>query len=352
MKDIQRFLAVALGASALISAVTTVRATNGNPINSGSAQKYTVSVIGDVPYGDRKIAAFPQFIDFINADPKVDIVVHLGDIKSGSTWCSDEYFQFISEQFDRLKDPLVFTPGDNEWTDCHRLNNNQYLPVERLAKLREVFFPVPGETIGGRHKRVLTQGGDPAFSDFVENVIWMESKVIFATLNVPGSNNDGVETNPWRAPWDSAFYKLLQAEEQESRNAANMDWLHKTFEMAAANGAMGVVLMLQADMWDGTTAELNAYPPLVAAIGHEALAFGGPVLLLVGDSHTYTVDNPYDPASPLHAIHPGTPDVPNITRVIVQGSTTAPNEFEYLRLTIDPRSPDLFSWDRVPFEIP
>jgi hypothetical protein len=37
---------------------------------------------------------------------------------------------------------------------------------------------------------------------------------------------------------------------------------------------------------------------------------------------------------------------------IVQGSTTAPNEFEYLRLTIDPRWPQLFSWDRVPLEIP
>ena len=131
-----------------------------------------------------------------------------------------------------------------------------------------------------------------------------------------------------------------------------MDWLHRTFETAEANGAMGVVLMLQADMWDGTTAALNAYPLLVAAIGYEALAFAKPVLLLVGDSHVYTVDNPYDPSSPLHAIHPGTPNVPNITRVIVQGSTTAPNEFEYLRLTIDPRSPALFSWDRVPLEIP
>src|SRR2546430_4026129 len=49
------------------------------PINKNSAESYTLSVVGDVPYGDKKVAAFPSFIDFINADPKVDIVVHVGD---------------------------------------------------------------------------------------------------------------------------------------------------------------------------------------------------------------------------------------------------------------------------------
>src|SRR5580765_5318654 len=100
MKDIKHILTMALGATALMSAAATAYATNGNTINTGSAEKYTVSVIGDVPYGDKKIAAFPHFIGVINADPKVDIVVHVGDVKSGSSWCADEYFQFIREEFD------------------------------------------------------------------------------------------------------------------------------------------------------------------------------------------------------------------------------------------------------------
>src|SRR5262245_13131720 len=62
-------------------------ATNGNPINTGSQEKYTLAIIGDMPYGEVKTAAFPQFIDFMNEDPKVDLVAHLGDIKSGSTRC-------------------------------------------------------------------------------------------------------------------------------------------------------------------------------------------------------------------------------------------------------------------------
>ena len=47
-------------------------------------------------------------------------------------------------------------------------------------------------------------------------------------------------------------------------------------------------------MWDGTHAELDAFDPIVDAIGNEAIAFDKPVLMLVGDSHDFVVDNPYD----------------------------------------------------------
>jgi hypothetical protein len=44
-------------------------------------------------------------------------------------------------QFNALPHPLIYTPGDNEWTDCHEGRNVAGLdPLERLAKLRTVFF--------------------------------------------------------------------------------------------------------------------------------------------------------------------------------------------------------------------
>ena len=89
-------------------------------------------------------------MDRINADRDVRLVAHLGDIKSGSTECSDAYFAQIRGQFDRFVDPLVYTPGDNEWTDCHRVNNGAYDPLERLAAIRDVFFDDPGRTLGER----------------------------------------------------------------------------------------------------------------------------------------------------------------------------------------------------------
>ena len=60
----------------------------------------SIAVIGDIPYGDAQIAAFPARIDELNADPDVRLVVHLGDIKNGgSSLCTDEYFAWVRAQF-------------------------------------------------------------------------------------------------------------------------------------------------------------------------------------------------------------------------------------------------------------
>src|SRR5262245_30298564 len=130
--------------------------TTGTPLNTGSQNAYTLAVIGDTPYGAAKMAEFPALQSLMNDDPKVDIVVHLGDIKSGSNSpCTDAYFAQVRALFDGFKDPFVYTPGDNEWVDCHQAskNNGLYTPTERLEAVRSVFFPVAGQTLGGRKKQ-------------------------------------------------------------------------------------------------------------------------------------------------------------------------------------------------------
>ena len=106
--------------------------------------------------------------------------------------------------------------------------------------------------------------------------------------------------------------------------------------------------MFQADMWDPAEPTLTGFDALVQQIGALAEQFGKPVLLLEGDSHMFKVDNPYSSASPLHALHPSTPEVSNITRIVVEGSDAG--RTEYLRLTVDPRKKSyaLFSWERIP----
>ena len=81
---------------------------------------HSFAVIGDVPYGPAQVEAFPSWVDRINAEPGLDLAFHVGDIKNGSSVCSDDYFAFIREQLDRFVMPLLYTPGHNEWTDCHR----------------------------------------------------------------------------------------------------------------------------------------------------------------------------------------------------------------------------------------
>ena len=318
----------------------------GNPINTGSKNPYTLAVIGDTPYGPDKKAEFPSLVALINGDPKVDVVVHLGDIKAGTfSPCTDAYFDSIFHLFAGFKNPLVYTPGDNEWTDCHvaSKNNGLFTPTERLQAVRALFFPVPGQTLGGRKKQVLTQADDPANSQYVENTMWMESQVVFSALNITGSNNDLAS---WGTPLppDAGNFPS-QATEVLTRAKANRDWLNATFATATAQNASGVALLLQADMWDPTAA-LSGFDDLVKQIGNLAAAFGKPVLLLEGDSHAFRVDFPFTPGSPLFAMHPSTPAAPNVTRLVVEGSA---GRTEYVRLTVDPQHADqLFSWERVP----
>jgi hypothetical protein len=63
-------------------------AQNGNPVNSGSANETTLAVFGDWPYGTNLLDSAPLLIDSINADPKVRLVMHVGDIHSGSMPCT------------------------------------------------------------------------------------------------------------------------------------------------------------------------------------------------------------------------------------------------------------------------
>ena len=306
----------------------------------------TYAVIGDFPYGPEKRAEMPALIDMINSDPAVERVIHLGDIKAGSSSdCSDAYFADIRAQFDTFDDPLVYTPGDNEWTDCHvaSKNNGLYTPTERLVAVRNVFFPVVGRTLGVRSAQVTSQAEvDAANAQSVENVMWTRADVVFATINVQGSNDDKAS---WGTPLPANASDFpSQTEERATRSQANAAWVARAFDRAKS--AKAVVIMLQADMWD-VTAALDGFDGLVSQIGMLAAHFGKPVLLLEGDSHVFRVDQPFTPSSPLFGLHPNTPVAPNVTRLVVNGSSS---RTEYVRLTINPSAQDVFTWVEVPLQ--
>ena len=158
----------------------------------------------------------------------------------------------------------------------------------------------------------------------VENVRWAEARVGFATLHVVGSNNG-------LAPWTGLGLTAPTPEqiaEVDVRVAAALAWIDATFDAAEDAGLLGVLLAMQADTWDPVPS--SAQQAIVDRIASRTAAYDGRVLLLQGDSHQYTVDNPLGLA--------------NFIRVVVHGETLP---FEYLRLTVNPRNPVLFSWDRV-----
>ena len=306
-------------------AVASLVALAGPPAVAGAAPErrpakpVTIAVFGDVPYGEEQEARFGELVDAINHDPAVTLAAHLGDIKSGSTTCTDERFAAVAAHFADFKDPLVYTPGDNEWTDCHRVNNGSFNPLERLAAIRALFFSQPGATLGRHPVRVHFQ------PSLVENVRWVDAQVAFATLHVIGSNNG-------LAPWSGIGLTAPtpeQAAEVDARIQAAVEWVDTTFDRAEADDLDGVVLAMQADTF--APAPGTAQQAVIDRIAARTAAFDGEVLLLQGDTHTYLVDDPLA--------------LDNFTRIVVHGETLP---FEYLRLRVDPRRDQLFTWERVP----
>jgi hypothetical protein len=308
---------------------------NGTEIDR-SANAITVAVLADTPYGAAQRPLFGAMIDDVNADAKVRRVVHLGDLKSGSTPCSNDYLQPVLDQLARLEDPLVYTPGDNEWTDCHRPAAGGFDPLERLAHIRSSLFPVPGQTLGGRSKSVITQAETPHFAEYVENVLWFESRVAFATVHVVGSNNG---YDAWTN--ETPAQTVARIAEADSRTAAAIAWINATFDLAARENAAGVALLMQADMWDAFSVAnnlpLTGFDKIVATIGARSVAFGKPVLILQGDSHSYLSDRPFIGAGEVHGY---TTRAPNVVRIVAPGATVT----QWLRLTVDPRDPAVFAW--------
>jgi len=325
----------------------------------------TIAVFGDWPYSQNLLDRADLLINSVNGDRDVSLVMHVGDIHSGSMPCTSAgilpplassnpgWNQAVFHAFQQFRAPVVYTPGDNEWADCHKSKQfSSGAPLKELASVRSLFFAQPGRTLGAEPMTVASQGlladaAHPADAQFIENVMWERSKVVFTTFNIPGGSNDDA------SPWTGSFADpVAQAQEMVDREAANLRWLDTTFARAHEVRARAVVIAVQADMWDPEAlavggAGLSNYTPFVRKLADLSLRFQRPVLLLNGDTHLFLVDQPLAvPNSATGVIH-GTPAVPNLTRIVVQGSTNAPAE--WLRLRIDPRDPKVFTWSNVPY---
>ena len=111
---------------AVLPAPQPVDSNRGDHGGHSSNAPFTYAVYGDAPYGTSptdtsETDATPAFIAAVNADPLVSGVVHVGDIHSGSQYCTQPYDAQIYQLWTAFADPMVFTPGDNEWTDCHKV---------------------------------------------------------------------------------------------------------------------------------------------------------------------------------------------------------------------------------------
>jgi hypothetical protein len=288
------------------------------------AQPVTFGLFGDVPYSNYEREQLPHMLEAMGRE-NLAFVVHDGDIKNGSSVCSDEVFKDILGVFNASPVPLVYVPGDNEWTDCHRRNNGAYDPVERLNKLRTMFFT--GESSLGRNTiRLERQSRDPFFTVYRENVRWRAGGALFVGLNLPGSNNNYHGSTRGQGPV-SEFIERAQA---------NRAWLAQGFALARAEKLAGILIVIQADPeFDAVNAghPKAGYADFIAQLREETLAFDGQVVLVHGDSHLQQINQPLLTADASALIK-------NFTRVETHG-------YPFMGWTlgrVDPADPKVFSF--------
>ena len=255
-----------------------------------AAAEFTFVALGDMPYGPREQAypAFRALIAEINRRAPV-FTIHLGDTKSGVDPCSDRLLLEQRDFMDSFASALVYTPGDNEWTDCHRLLAGAYDPLDRLRFIRTHYFPT-ARSLGGQPIRLERQADVmPGFESFVENSRFNWGSVWFVTAHVVGSNNnfDAVEGSE-------------ATEEFLARDEADRVWLADSFDKAAATNAKAMVVAIHADMFgDGFDPQQETFDPYSGfkrfgeTLVRKAKFFRKPVLLLFGDSHVFRVFRPF-----------------------------------------------------------
>ncbi len=133
----------------------------------------------------------------------------------------------IAGLWSHFADPMVYTPGDNEWTDCHKAAEGggtcnavtgqvDFLkdPDGNLGRLRRrqpgrrtsrwsarSSSPTPAQTLGQRHaarrcrRRHVRPGAPGGRAVRGERACWQQKGFVFVTLNIPGGSNN--DADPW-----------------------------------------------------------------------------------------------------------------------------------------------------------
>jgi hypothetical protein len=305
----------------------------GQALGQTASSAFSFVAIGDLPYGEREVV-YPKYqslIEAINA-AKPDFTIHVGDFKSGTSVCSDDEFHHQFEFMSRFETALIYTPGDNEWTDCHRKNNGPFEPLERLKLIREMFFAEP-QSLGQKPIKLERQSESmprfktPEGGGYVENARWMKNGVMFVTAHIVGSNNN----------FEPRDAKAI--EEFHARDAANAAWIKDAFAKANQAGAIALALSIQADPFvlASPTTPFPNHSGFTTSLGETfvplARDFAKPVLFVHGDSHIFRIDQPFK-KSPTEVIE-------NITRLEVFGEY----QMHAVQVQVDPaRGSDLWSF--------
>ncbi len=239
------------------------------------------AVFGDAPYYPWESLRYQSALRQID-EAQLSWLLHVGDL----FWrpCSDAMMAERRTEFDAMRTPVVYVPGDNEWADCHTEQTGRFDPLERLAHLRITLLPVGTRSLGAAPITVESQSTQAEWAEFTEHRRWQRGRALFATLHLVGSGNGR-----------GTFATRTSAHDAEvvRRSAAVVAWMGETFDSASAIGSGLVVLAWHGNPGFNTPkGARDGYEAVLDTLRVRAVAFPGQVLVIHGDSHDQHVDQP------------------------------------------------------------
>lgn len=254
----------------------------GSQSQNKKNENFSFMTFGDMPYNlPQDYPRFENVIKTINEQHPA-FTVNVGDFKSSSTPCTEEVFKKMLDYYQQFEKPMIYTPGDNEWTDCTKKEAGAFDAEERLELIRKMFFK-DNSSFGKEKLALISQSQNPQFLKFVENKRWEYGNVAFATIHIVGSNNNFLTSSK---NGNKEFFE---------RNEANLAWLDEVFKSAKTENNRALVIFTQADMFYNAKdmKEASGFSQIKKKLKELAIDFKKPVLLVNGDSHVFLIDKPF-----------------------------------------------------------
>jgi len=290
------------------------------------AQPFKFVALGDMPYNiPDDYVRYEKLISEINKlNPSFTIFI--GDTKSGSSPCSNKYNLIVKKYFDQYSAPVIYSIGDNEWTDCHRPLAGSYDPIERLQSVRKVFFDSE-MSLGKKRLKLMRQADlDPKHNQYVENSIWVKNNFLFVNLHIPGSNNNFERDE-------------IAKQEYYARNQANLSWIERAFNLAKQKQYAGIIFSYQADMFYSPSQGIelaSGYRDTLRTLSMYAQEFKKPILLIHGDSHRLIIDQPLKTVDQKYTLE-------NVLRLQVMGA----EQVQAVEIQVSPTALQPFSFKPI-----
>ena len=235
-------------------------------------------------------------------------------IKAGSEPCSDKLYSQRKTLLSSAKNGLIVSLSASDWVAC-RTAADRSAAIERLNRVRDLFFS-DEFSFGDSKIPLIRQSTSPKFHSYVENARWEIGNVVFATINLPASNNHYMAEGGRNS-------------EFEDRQIANREWLQRIFLNATQKKADAVVLFCDGDplatqrhrVFDFNV-KRDGFAEIRQRISAHAGQFGGKVLIIHG---------------------PHGADAPSSTTIVWQRNL---GDLEvsgsWLKVNVDPANPKLF----------